>query len=85
MADLSHHERTANAQQIYAPAGSRMDQVRAQSARLIENVIKAHVGKPEIDVYLAIGSVCPFGSRPDCIIWWDEAQRLMGDRKERRL
>lgn len=38
-----------------APVDNRTSQVRAQSARLIENVIKAHAGKREIEVLLAIG------------------------------
>jgi len=80
MADLAKHDRAAAAQ-IYAPADNRADRVRADSARLIENVIKAHVGKPEIEIYLAIGSVCKFTSRWDCAIWIEECARLMGDRK----
>lgn len=47
------------------PTDNRTSQVRAQSARLIENVIKAHAGKREIEVLLAIGSICPFGDRRD--------------------
>lgn len=80
MSDLAKHERAAAAQ-IYAPADNRAARVRADSARLIGNVIKAHVGKPEIEIYLAIGSVCKFTSRWDCAIWIEEVARLMGDRK----
>lgn len=74
--DLSKVERATNAQASHAPADNRASQVRAQSARLIENVIKAHAGKREIEVLLAIGSVCPFGDRRDQEIWREEASRL---------
>lgn len=76
MSDLAKHER-AEAAQVYAP---RSEQVRAQSIRLIENVIKAHVGKPEIEVLLALGGVCPFGSQWDRAVWVEEVRRLMGER-----
>lgn len=80
MADLAKHERAANAQTAYAPADSRSAQVRAQSAWLIENVINGTKGRKEIEVYLAIGSVCPFSSRWDCAIWIEELHRLMDAR-----
>lgn len=80
MADPAKHERAAAAQ-VYAPADKRAARVRADSARLIENVIHNTRGKPEIEVYLAIGSVCKFTSRWDCAIWIEECARLMGDRK----
>jgi hypothetical protein len=77
MADLSHAERSQNATLAYAPAGTRTDALRAQSARMIENVIKAHQGKPEIEIYLAIGSICPYSNKYDCAIWIEEVHRLM--------
>lgn len=79
MADLAKSERAAAAQ-IYAPADNRAARVRADSARLIENVIQNTRGKPEIEIYLAIGSVCKFTSRWDCAIWLEEVARLMDGR-----
>lgn len=81
MADLTHHERTANAQSAYAHQHSRSDQVRAQAARLIENVVRNTAGRKEIEVYLAIGSVCPFTSKWDLAIWIEETHRLCAEFK----
>lgn len=80
MSDLAKHERAAAAQ-VYAPADNRASRVRADSARLIGNVIQNTRGKPEIEIYLAIGSVCKFTSRWDCAIWLEEVARLTGERK----
>lgn len=78
MSDLAKHERAAAAQAAYAPAGSRADQVRATSARLIGNVLKNSTGRKEIEVYLAVGAVCPFTSKWDRAIWLEELERLKG-------
>ncbi|HLJ43483.1 MAG TPA: hypothetical protein VKT12_04625 [Candidatus Binataceae bacterium] len=57
---------------------SEHESIQLQSIPVIEDVLKATAGKPEVEILLSLGAACPFTLQWEKQIWLAEIARRRG-------